>query len=290
MQELPTSSCYSLQISDLNHKLDPYGLWFLPVPGPTLEAGLCSLWSLLILAPAIQAQGRVSIAASPVISGFEEDISYRLRVSEGYMPELPGSKRVNSTTSEFQGDEAHKPPCLKRTNPRTYKLQEDIHNYRVSRRTRFRTAPQKETRAVSTTSHIQSTSREVQLQWTECDAATSPAYGQGTPPKDLAKRRRKHKRENITSPGCMPFRRSLSSQYPIIGGISKDILTEVNQQFTCLARPYATRILQTRGYMPPGPCANKTDPAYLCNVNPGSRIQAFDQGSRSPTADSHRYN
>ncbi|KAL0886249.1 hypothetical protein Bca101_010232 [Brassica carinata] len=53
-------------------------------------------------------------------------MSYRLWVSKGYMPELPGSKRVNSTTSEFLGDEAHKPQCFKRTNHRIYKLQEDI--------------------------------------------------------------------------------------------------------------------------------------------------------------------
>ncbi|KAL0898944.1 hypothetical protein Bca101_082905 [Brassica carinata] len=116
---------------------------------------------------------------------------------------------------------------------------------------------------------------------------TSPSYGQGMSPKE---KERKHKQESIASPRCMPLRRSLSSQYPIIGGISKDILTEVNQQFACLARPYAIRILQTRGYMPPGPCAIKTDPAYLCNVNTRSRIQASDQGSRSPTANSHRYN
>ncbi|KAG2323180.1 hypothetical protein Bca52824_016393 [Brassica carinata] len=112
----------------------------------------------------------------------------------------------------------------------------------------------------------------------------------GNVPKRLSKKRRKHKQENIASPGCMPFERSLSSQYSIIGGISKDILTEVNQQFACLAQPYAIGILQTRGYIPPGPYAKNTDPAYLCNVNPRSRIQASDQGSRSPTADSHRYN
>ncbi|KAL0742242.1 hypothetical protein Bca4012_083755 [Brassica carinata] len=87
-----------------------------------------------------------------------------------------------------------------------------------------------------------------------------------------------------------PSEDHFSSQYSIIRGISKDILTEVNQQFACLARPYAIRILQTRGYMPPGPYAKKTDPAYLRNVNPRSRIQASDQGSKSPTADSHSYN
>ncbi|KAL0886242.1 hypothetical protein Bca101_010225 [Brassica carinata] len=53
-------------------------------------------------APAIQSQGRISVVASPVTSRFEEDKSYRLRVSEGYMSELPGSERVNPTTSMFQ--------------------------------------------------------------------------------------------------------------------------------------------------------------------------------------------
>ncbi|KAL0898787.1 hypothetical protein Bca101_082748 [Brassica carinata] len=57
---------------------------------------------LIVLALSIQAQGRISIVASPVTSGFEEDKSYHLRVSEGYMPELLGSERVNPTTSIFQ--------------------------------------------------------------------------------------------------------------------------------------------------------------------------------------------
>ncbi|KAL0898945.1 hypothetical protein Bca101_082906 [Brassica carinata] len=57
------------------------------------------LGHMIVSSPAIQAQGRISIAASPVTSGFEEDMFYRLRVSEGYMLELPGSKSKDQVSN-----------------------------------------------------------------------------------------------------------------------------------------------------------------------------------------------
>ncbi|KAJ4901917.1 Uncharacterized protein Rs2_15868 [Raphanus sativus] len=108
-------------------------------------------------------------------------------------------------------------------------------------------------------------------------------------PQKTKKKRRKHKMENIASQGCRPFRRSSSNQYLIIGGISKDLLTEVNKKFPCLALPYVIRISQTRGYMPPGPCAKKIDPACHCNAKLVSRIPASGRGSISATSDSNRY-
>ncbi|KAL0734214.1 hypothetical protein Bca4012_010424 [Brassica carinata] len=180
-------------------------------------------------------------------------MSYRLRVSEEYMPELPGSKRVNSTTSKFQGDEAHKPPRFKRTNPRTYKLQEDIYII-----IRFVTKENQQelrvpTRSISILQVLQQRTslhastkvllKEWEEPWSSLDYYLPPNFSilrSGNVPKRLSKKRRKHKKENIASQD--------------------------------------------------GPCAKKTDPAYLCNMNPRSRIQASDQGSRSSTADSHRYN
>ncbi|KAJ4869007.1 hypothetical protein Rs2_49444 [Raphanus sativus] len=87
----------------------------------------------------------------------------------------------------------------------------------------------------------------------------------------------------------MPFRRSSSSQYLIIEGISKDIFTELNNQLPYLARPYAIRIWQTRGYMPPRPYTEKKDHACHYNANLGSTVFASERGSRSPTSDSNRY-
>ncbi|KAF3564628.1 hypothetical protein DY000_02016277 [Brassica cretica] len=52
--------------------------------------------------------------------------SGNLHVSEGATPKSLGSKRTSSTNFGFLGDEAHKPPCFRRINSRTFGPQEDI--------------------------------------------------------------------------------------------------------------------------------------------------------------------
>ncbi|KAF2588000.1 hypothetical protein F2Q70_00038349 [Brassica cretica] len=137
--------------------------------------------------------------------------SWNLHISEGFTPKPSDSKRTSSTNSGFLGDEAHKPPCFRRINSRTSGPQEDISvigGFRedTSNMTKWRDLrPAKSTRngrttrptkvllprscridlegitngsteatgAISTTAHIQSTSRVVHLRRTECDVVLS---------------------------------------------------------------------------------------------------------------------
>ena len=137
--------------------------------------------------------------------------SGNLHVSEGSTPKPSGSKRTSSTNFGFLGDEAHKPPCLRRINSRTSRPQEDISvidafredtsnmtkwkdlrpakstkNCRTTRPTKVllpRSCPidlegipngsTEATGEISTTAHIQSTSRVVHLQRTECGVVLS---------------------------------------------------------------------------------------------------------------------
>ncbi|KAF2560760.1 hypothetical protein F2Q70_00017546 [Brassica cretica] len=130
--------------------------------------------------------------------------SGNLHVSEGSTPKSSGSKRTSSTNSGLLGDEAHKPPCFRRINSKTSGPQEDIsvidefredisnmtkwkdlrpakstRNCRTKRPTKVllpRSCPidiegipngsTEATGAISTTAHIQSTSRVVHLRRT----------------------------------------------------------------------------------------------------------------------------
>ena len=71
---------------------------------------------------------------------------------------------------------------------------------------------------------------------------------------------------------------------------------EVNQQFVSLPRSCAIRIQEICGYVPQRSRAWKTDLAYHCNANPGSRIpapeRATDQLQQIPTdtSDLHQQN
>ncbi|KAF3590489.1 hypothetical protein DY000_02021835 [Brassica cretica] len=54
--------------------------------------------------------------------------SGNLHVSEGSTPKPSGSKRTSSTNSGFLGDEVHKPPCFRRSYPKTFGFQANQFN------------------------------------------------------------------------------------------------------------------------------------------------------------------
>ncbi|WZZ27678.1 hypothetical protein YC2023_011079 [Brassica napus] len=156
--------------------------------GPFVPSGQFPLGSSKIVsAPAIQAQGRISIVASPITAVFEEDKSYRLHgeshnlhISEGSTPKPSGSRRINSRTSGAQEEisviAGFQEYTSKITKGKDLRPAKRTINFRTTRPTKFllpRSCPldlqgitngsTEATRAISTTAHIQSTSGVVHL-------------------------------------------------------------------------------------------------------------------------------
>ncbi|KAF3586151.1 hypothetical protein F2Q69_00030573 [Brassica cretica] len=104
--------------------------------------------------------------------------SGNLHVSEGATPKSLGSKRTSSTNSGFLGDEAHKPPCFRRINSRTFGPQEDISVIDEFREDTFNMEYSKLPHGSNgrnlDNSHIQSTLRVVHLRRPKCDVVLSP--------------------------------------------------------------------------------------------------------------------
>ncbi|KAG2282803.1 hypothetical protein Bca52824_054023 [Brassica carinata] len=227
--------------------------------------------------------------------------------------------RQHPGTSMFQkGDDAHKPPCFRRINSRTSGPQEDIsvidefredtsnmtkwkdlrpakstRNCRTTRPTKVllpRSCPidiegipngsTEATGAISTTAHIQSTSRVVHLRRTWCDVEkpTGPTGSEHEALESLRFRRR------IVRDYKIGHHASTKGLVPPEEGIRKIVVFTQLLPSTELLHPRvrvqlcATEVL-----------ARKTDLAYHCNANPRSRIPASERGNRSPTADFNRY-
>ncbi|KAG2293053.1 hypothetical protein Bca52824_039722 [Brassica carinata] len=290
----------------------------------------------------LQAQGRRSIVALP--EKIKEHRECRPGAkSKNIAPYTRGTKvigkaergaRQHPGTSMFQkGDEAHKPPCFRRINSRTFGPQEDIsviNGFRedTSNMTKWKDLrPAKSTRncrttrptkvllsrscpidlegipngsteamgAISTTAHIQSTSRVVHLRRIECDVLLSPTGSEHEAFESLRFRRRiirDYKFLHDVRRYLRVVRRRISLHASTKGLVPPDEGMRKIATFTRLLP--STELLHPRvreicSYVPPRSCARKTNLAYHCNANLRSRIPASEKGNRSPTADFNRY-